>query len=270
MNEPNIWERRSNLAGIELTDVLLPTDVFHSYDYIDESGQANSQQGICADLLHVLGQKLNFTLNAIEPPDGQWGVELEDGKFNGIVGMMQNGSGDLSSAGLTILIERSQVMDYSMSFYQGIFTMVTKASDGKPAINYLVYVHIFSLLTWAIIFITIIAYAIAFASISKFDIEDLHDVTDHEEFGVLHGLALNLRMLGQLDYPIKKEALTTKILFLFTAFFSFILFCFYTADLTSLMTTGPAPSQIRTFQDAFDAGMTLIINRGTATQTILE
>ena len=98
----------------------------------------------------------------------------------------------------------------------------------------------------------------------------MHDFGDSEPFGFLNALALNLLHLGQLGYPLSKNALTTRILLLCSCLSSFVIYCFYTADLTSLMTAGSSASSIKSFQDALNLGVTVAFWGGTALQTIIE
>ena len=45
--------------------------------------------GLCPEMLQSISATMNFTYTLVEPEDGQWGVELEDGNWTGLVGMLQ-------------------------------------------------------------------------------------------------------------------------------------------------------------------------------------
>ena len=265
----DIWHRRSNLNGIVLTDVLLSHELIQIYSKVDEDGNVDAK-GYTVDVMNMLMKQMNFTRKVIQPPDGQWGVLKENGHFNGIVGQLQQGLGDFSSAGLTIVLERSLAIDYSTTFYQGILTMVTKATSGKPTMDYLVYVGIFSVRVWVLyISSTCLGVGILY-SISKLKIERFHSVNDYEDFGFFNALALGFLIFLQLEYSITKKSLITKLVFMTMCFSSFLIFSYYSADLTSLMTSGPAPSHIRSFSDVFNSDLSLAVEQGTAYETIIE
>ena len=112
------------MQGINLLDAILPYDKFQVYT-INENGTANGT-GLNMDLMAILEKKLNFTRKAVEPDDLNYGVEIDEGKFNGIIGMLQNGIVDISTAGLTIMIERSNVIDQTLPITTGTNTLIKK------------------------------------------------------------------------------------------------------------------------------------------------
>ena len=125
-------------------------------------------------------------------------------------------------------------------------------------------------MTWAFIAFTVIGLSMAFLFIDLSKVEHLHNIDDSETFGFLNALAMNLLHLGQLSYPLSKKALATRILFLSSCWSSFVLFCFYTADLTSLMTSGVETSSIHSFENARSLGVKMAMIEGTALQTIIK
>ena len=118
--------------------------------------------------------------------------------------------------------------------------------------------------------ITVIALSIGFIFIEKHKIDHLHDLDDSEPFGILNALAMNLLHLGQLGYPLSKNTLTSRVLLLSSCLSSFILYSFYTADLTSLMTSGSKSYSIRSFHDAYEMGVEVALWGGSGIQTLVE
>ena len=78
------------------------------------------------DIMTILEKKMNFTRKVIEPNEPIYGVQVSEGKFNGIIGMLQDGVVDISSAGLTVLIERSNVIDQTLPITTGTNTLIKK------------------------------------------------------------------------------------------------------------------------------------------------
>ena len=81
------------------------------------------------DIMSILGKELNFIRRVVEPPDGNYGVQIGNGKFNGIIGMLQNGTIDISTVGLTILKERSEVIDQLFPISTGYYSLVKMVSN---------------------------------------------------------------------------------------------------------------------------------------------
>ena len=71
---PNIWERRTDLRGIELINLHLdfPPLMFWSEE-------EEKYDGFMNDILRDLERKLNFTAKYAEPKDGAWAGRDEDG-----------------------------------------------------------------------------------------------------------------------------------------------------------------------------------------------
>ncbi len=55
---------------------------------------------------------------------------------------------------------------------------------------------------------------------------------------------------------------STKLLLILTSSFAFLIYVHYTANLTTLMTTGPPPLTLNSFQDVLDMDMNVIVWKG--------
>ena len=106
VEEPSIWERRSNLGGLQLVNTQQP---WFPLTIMTEDGYT----GFTVDLLKFLMSRLNFSVVDVDPPDGAWGslVEVDGGgeAWNGMVGMLVRGEADICTAALTINEQRAKV-----------------------------------------------------------------------------------------------------------------------------------------------------------------
>ncbi len=100
--------------------------------------------------------------------------------------------------------------------------------------------------------------------------ENFHNDEDSEPFGFLNAISVNLLHLGLLTYPISNQSRPSRILYLSSCYSAFLLFSFYTADLTSLMTSGSSEENIKSFEDAHEAGLIMGVMEGTGAQSLME
>ncbi len=106
-----------------------------------------------------------------------------------------------------------------------------------------VYVDIFPVRTWLVCAAMIAALAVGFYLISR---SGCYDFGDSEDFTLFDSVAMNGLMVLQIDYAaIALRSLSSKVLFMFAAFMSYLVFTYYTCDLTARMTSGPPPFSIR-------------------------
>jgi hypothetical protein len=113
ISSPFMWERRTNLFGIELRNAALSYAFFVSLEY-NEEGKITGASGYFTDILSILGQKFNFTFVTITSADGKWGAPEADGSWNGLIGMLTRDEADVVTCGPTQTMERSAVSDMSI------------------------------------------------------------------------------------------------------------------------------------------------------------
>ena len=53
-------------------------------------------------------------------PDGQYGKQEENGKWNGIMGELVNRKADIGIGAITMLAERESVIDFTVPFYDRV------------------------------------------------------------------------------------------------------------------------------------------------------
>jgi hypothetical protein len=146
VSSPFIWERRTNLFGIDLRNIVLPFS-FTSIPVYDDEGNIVSISGFFIDILTILGQKHNFTFTSSSPADGKWGAIEPDGSWNGMIGMLTRDEGDLVTCGPTQTLERSLVTDMSVPLLPDMCTLITAVSKGVQT-QLWVYTDIFPMASW--------------------------------------------------------------------------------------------------------------------------
>ncbi|XP_065365311.1 uncharacterized protein LOC135958334 [Calliphora vicina] len=126
-------------------------DGFYKIDYFE------------GELLEVLTEKLNFTLNLQEPPNNeQRGKVLSDGTITGAMKMLHDHTADLSLGSFRYTLERSNVLTAALPYYQTyqVYSVLTTTQLYTP-LEILVYP--FDKVTWICLFLSVqLGFIIAF------------------------------------------------------------------------------------------------------------
>ena len=81
------WERRMNLMGIQLKCSIVEYTNLAEY-YNSSTNPEQPWTGGFIDIISILGQKLNFSVEYVESVDGFWGSYVNDTlEWNGMVGI---------------------------------------------------------------------------------------------------------------------------------------------------------------------------------------
>ena len=117
-------------------------------------------------IMKLLSKRMNFKLEFVPSVDGKWGKKSANGSWNGIVGMLIRKEVDICSGGMSVMLQRSQVMDFSMSLLKRYTTLVANPNTGK-AVNLWVFTEVFPKEAWMVLFIFILAVSVAFVVSEK-------------------------------------------------------------------------------------------------------
>ncbi len=71
----------------------------------------------------LLSVQLNFSANMVPSFDGQWGIADANGTWNGMVGALVRKEADMCTAALSVLLERSRVIEYAIPLAKDIDTL---------------------------------------------------------------------------------------------------------------------------------------------------
>ena len=73
----------------------------------------NTYGGLLIDALNIITDKLNLTYSLIEPKDRQWGMQLENGSWTGLIRDIIDERADLALSELSMTKERSKYVDFT-------------------------------------------------------------------------------------------------------------------------------------------------------------
>lgn len=97
----------------------------------DSGGDEGGYKGFIIDLMDEITKDMaDVDYQVVLSEDGKYGT-LETGEWNGMIGMVEKGKGDLIAADLTTTFARQEVLDFSRSFMSSPLTVLTKR-DPRP------------------------------------------------------------------------------------------------------------------------------------------
>eukprot|EP00095_Tigriopus_kingsejongensis_P003977 maker-scaffold310_size212938-snap-gene-1.21 protein:Tk03977 transcript:maker-scaffold310_size212938-snap-gene-1.21-mRNA-1 annotation:"hypothetical protein BRAFLDRAFT_85341" len=73
--------------------------------------------------------RLNFQYRLDPSIDGNWGINDENGTWNGMVGMLVRNESDVCLSYLSVSLERSQVIDFSVTVVMDYMTLIQKIEN---------------------------------------------------------------------------------------------------------------------------------------------
>ena len=272
VEEPRIWERRTDLLGtiVRVVSVNLPPLHEFHFEGAKEEAKIIGGGGFFIEPLNYLAKKLNFTMHFMVSIDGKFGAVDSNGTWNGMIGMLVEDMADVVAAALTRTMERDGVTSFSITLMEEESTLAAPMST-NPATNLWVYVDTFPKITWAICGSMVVAVAIGFVIINFFNINYLHGSDASHELNMFNALGFAaFPSTMELPLNISVKHVSSRIMFLFAGFGTFVLYAHYEANLTALMTSGPKDSTIKSFADVIKGEYKVVVEDSTSMQIFME
>ena len=270
--EPILWERRSDLMGAVVRVASVDLAPLHSFIYEgDKPNEAKDNiiggEGFFIQPINYLAEALNFTIQFNFSVDGKFGGQNDDGTWNGMIGMLVDGTTDIACAALTRTMDRDNVAPFSITIYEEESTLAAPIKDTK-ATNVWVYMEIFPKVTWAIIGSMFVAVAIGFIVI-KFSNNTYINASEELNLFECMGLAA---FPSTMEFPINigMNLLSSRIIFLFAGLATFVLYAHYEANLTAMMTSGPIETSIKSFDDVIKGEYKVVVEAATSMEIFMR
>ncbi|GFY49491.1 glutamate receptor ionotropic, delta-1 [Trichonephila inaurata madagascariensis] len=211
--------------------------------YIDENGKTRIA-GIEGCFAHAIFTEMNIEYDIVLSEDNEFGREINNGSWTGIVGMVQRGETDLAIGSLGINEDRFRVADYSFPYASdGMNFVVLKPSEWSKAFGFL---ELFDLPTWMLLLCIFLLATVMFFTMLK-------DTTSY--FEVFHNLfGSMLRQPLILHIYLHKNRLLTGTWLLFSCIMSSV----FSGALLSFLVTPSNVETIKNFKELSEA-----VERGT-------
>ena len=243
----NRWERRTDLGGALLINGVKGRKL------IEVNGTIIGSEGYFQDKLFYMTDRLNLTMKTVQSPN-EAGYILANGSWTGCIGMLQKGQIDVESSGRGI--QNNPVVDYPSPAYRVPRVMITNRPEGA-APNMWVYLRVFGLTQWSIYLASLVLIAIGLFSIN---------IVNRETTSISFGSKRGYRDQYELNAPPSYVALVylytiqmgshttadktaARIVSLTLSVLAFVMFAFYTTNITAEMTSGPPTIPVRNFDD---------------------
>ncbi|XP_047495884.1 glutamate receptor ionotropic, delta-2-like [Penaeus chinensis] len=141
----NMYRARKALRGrlLRIVTIHRPPFVFLE---INSQGKIIRQSGFAFEMLNELQSKFGFRYELVSPYDGNWGNKLNNGTWNGMVGMVYRKEVDLGVGPFTVTLERAEVIDFTFPFYVEPSAILTPA--GATSKKILAFLSPFSFEVW--------------------------------------------------------------------------------------------------------------------------
>jgi len=220
---------------------------------------------------------MNLTVQYKSPEDGQWGGlkvnrATNETYWSGMVGELAYDRADVCTAFVGETKTRKKVLDFSVGFAADATTITVSADGGssKASVDAKVFLLVFTLGPW-------LALATAFPLITICSAALSLTANEQEKGPSTLSCALGEGMtklfLAVLQRGPEADGITSvssKILFITVHSFGFIIFVYYTGDLTATMTSGNRLPPITTFEDVMNFDYSVMVTAGTQGEAWLK
>lgn len=132
--------------------------------------RGDNYRGFAVDILNEAVKKIGFDKVSIQThDDARFGMEESPGKWNGLIGAVQNGSADLALAAFTPHSKRSEVVDFSQPFLTKGFRVLAKIPDTwHPGRAMVTMFKPFSAGLWILILLMFVVTSFALYGIGRY------------------------------------------------------------------------------------------------------
>ena len=255
------WKRRTDLKGAVVNEGL---DFYKNYahPYYDSHGNIISSEGKHPDRLRTVAEALNLNIKSFPVPDGEFGKQYDNGTWSGCVGMLTRNHADVCTKGLAYTLQRYTAIDYSedLQMPRGGYTLIG-ASEREMILDMWAYVNVFGWSQWSIFGGLLLTIILVFIMIS-YNI-DTADNTLLESAS--SGFSIVYLFVIQNGHHPEGGSNAKQMVLLTTALLAFLMFCYYTTDITAQMTSKRPPKTIQSFADVQqNKEIKIIVVRGTS------
>lgn len=110
--------------------------------------------GLEAEYVKTLSKSLRFDVEVLYPADGEWGRELPNGSWTGLVGMVLRNESDIALGGIAVTEKRFQIISYSAPYRFTYLTFATNLPRQLP--RFTAFLYPFTMHLWIAIILLLL------------------------------------------------------------------------------------------------------------------
>ncbi|XP_071786806.1 glutamate receptor 2-like [Asterias amurensis] len=264
-------------------------------------GKPNEYQGYCVDLLIEIarvyrGPKFNYKIELVS--DSEFGSQMANGKWNGMIGELMYGKADIAVAPLTINVQRERTIGFTKPFMSvGVSIMIKKPMDNKPSV--FAFMQPLAPEIWMCVIFACCIVSVVLFQVSRFSPKEWHRVDhppstpsgtgdyssekpgerfvteDQEEtendFGIFNSLWFTVGALMQQGCELCPRSMSGRLTGGVWWFFTLIIVSSYTANLAAFLTAKRMVMPISSASDLVDqTAITYGILKSGSSQTFFQ
>ncbi|XP_076458879.1 glutamate receptor ionotropic, kainate 1-like [Babylonia areolata] len=236
-------------------------------------GNETVYEGFCIDMLRTMASFLKFRYIVVESPDNKYGAPEPDGRWNGMVGMVQREEVDMGVGPYTITSIRETVVDFSVPYMEdggGIITM-----KGGSATSIMAGLETFSGAIWLCLLATTVSVGVGLYLSVRFSPNSDSNSSSGSGSGrssdEWHLWACLLHICGSLmqqGMETHPKNVSARCLLGFWWVFSILVVSTFTATLASMLTVDVAGFQVDSIDDLLSSSFKPLVLSGSMWETL--
>ncbi|XP_039625129.1 glutamate receptor ionotropic, delta-1-like isoform X1 [Polypterus senegalus] len=252
----SLQERRleSDMQGVTLKVVTVLEEPFVM---VAENilGQPKRYKGFSIDVLDALAKNLGFKYDIYQASDSKYGIQLQNGSWNGMIGELINKRADLAISAITITPERESVVDFSKRYMDYSVGILIRKPEEK--INIFSLFAPFDLAVWACIAAAIPVVGVLIFVLNRIQAVRGQTPPAHQQQPSGSSPSTSLHSAIWIVYGAFVQqggesivsSVALRIVMGSWWLFTLIVCSSYTANLAAYLTVSRMDSTVRTFQD---------------------
>ncbi|EDV24882.1 uncharacterized protein TRIADDRAFT_25027 [Trichoplax adhaerens] len=202
-----------------------------------------SYQGFCIDLINAISEIVGFKYELYVSPDGQYGSQLNNSKWTGMVGQLQDHVSDAALGDFTISRERQRVIEFTVPYFYS-HTAILLRHPGQRSPDLFQFLYPFTLEVWISVIIAAVGVSLLLAIYNYLSPYSWGNINNQaREAGMDQTLGNSIWFISaallQQGCESTPRGVSSRILGLSWWFFALIIAQTYTAQLTAHLSVTP-------------------------------
>ncbi len=259
------WTRRMDFHGHTL---MATTNIWNPISFQDK--RHDKFTGLVPELVQTIGRAANFTVKWVVPADENYGSLLENGTWDGLVGMLHRDKADVAAAGLAVTFQRNNVVDFSVPYGESRSALIMLAPelvDSGLHINWTSFLSVFTESSWLLILSIFLMVFISCIIINSWLLPGQRTMTTKQcqkVMGYLMSFIIDMAFcFSRSLLTLSPSFLSHKILYVTINLTSMVLWAHYEGMLTSFMTIQPPATKIDSLSGILDSDYSIVLIPGT-------